>query len=107
MLSLFSCLAVRLAVRHQRDDYRDAAQYARQALLQNQVVWWNAAVEGAWDYKMPLDTSGGQKDTAIPLLNPSVDSLARLKKPNVIIVSKPDLFDSAGTMADYLKRGHY
>ena len=47
ILSLCSCLSIRLAVRHQRDDYRDAAQYAKDALRQNQVVWWNADMDTA------------------------------------------------------------
>jgi hypothetical protein len=107
ILSLCSCLSIRLAVRHERDDYRDAAQYAKLALRQNQAVWWNGSTEGARYYEVPLDGDGKEKNSAVPIINPSAESIARLKKPGVIIVSKPDIFDSAGALADYLARNHY
>lgn len=77
------------------------------ALRQNQVVWWNGSTEGAWYYEVPLDMEGKEKNSAVPISNPSAESIARLKKPDVVVVSKPDLFDSAGTLADYLARNHY
>jgi hypothetical protein len=107
LLSLCSCLSIRFAVRHQRDDYRDAAQYAKLALGQNQVVWWNADAGCARYYKMPLDADGNGENKAILILNPSAVDLANLKKPDVVIVSKPDLYDTAGALAEYLARNHY
>ncbi len=107
VFSLGSCLSIRLAARHERDDYRDAAQYAKLALRQNQVVWWNADLEGAGYYKVPLAANGDGENTTIPLINPPADLLARLKRPGVIIVSKPDVFDSSGTLAEYLARNQY
>jgi hypothetical protein len=107
LFSLCSCLSIRFAVRHQRDDYRDAAQYAKLALLQNQVVWWNADVGCARYYKMPLDTDVNGKNKAIPIFNPDAVDLAKLGKPDVIIASKPDIFDAAGALAEYLARNHY
>jgi hypothetical protein len=106
-MALWSCLSIRFAPRHARDDYRDAAQCARLALEQNQVVWWNAAENGARYYKVPLATVAPEKSKALWLINPTAESLAMLEKPNVVIVSKADLFDSSGTMAEYLTRGHY
>ncbi len=106
-LALWSCLSIRFASRHARDDYRDAAQCARLALGQHQVVWWNADEIGARYYKVPLDATGTERNKAILLVNPAAESLARLEKPNVVIASKPDLFDNTGTVAEYLMRGHY
>jgi hypothetical protein len=107
LLSLYSCLSIRFAVRHERDDYREAAQRAKLALLQNQVVWWNADAECARYYKMPLDTVVNEKNKAVLVLNPSAADLASMKKPGVIVASKPDIFDAAGALADYLARNHY
>jgi hypothetical protein len=107
LMSLCSCLSIRLAARHERDDYREAAQYAKDALRRNQVVWWNADLEGGRYYKIPLETDGAGTNRAIPMINPPAELLARLKKPDVVIVSKPDIFDSAGALAGYLAGHHY
>ena len=107
LFSLCSCLSIRFAVRHERDDYRDAAQCAKLALRNNQVVWWNANIGCACYYKVPLDKDGNGENKAIPIINPSAADLARLKKPGVIIASKPDIFDAGGALAEYLGRNHY
>ena len=105
VLSLCSCLSIRLAVRHERDDYRDAAQYAKLALRQNQVVWWNADLEGAWYYKVPLASNGEAKNVARLVNNPPDETLAGLPPPQVIVASKPDLYDDSGALARYIA-GH-
>jgi hypothetical protein len=107
LLGLYSCLSIRFAARHERDDYRDAAQYAELALSQNQVVWWNADNECARYYEMPINTNAEEKSKATLVIGPSVAELAKLKKPDVIITSKPDIFDSNGALAEYLARNHY
>jgi len=107
LFGLYSCLSIRFAVRHQRDDYRDAAQYAKTALGRNQVVWWNADTEGARYYKVPLDTDGSGGKRAILTINPQAAFLASLKRPDAVIVSKSDIYDGAGALAEYLARNHY
>jgi hypothetical protein len=106
LVSLCSCLSVRFAARHERDDYRDAAQSAS-ALLQTKVVWWNADPTCARYYKLPLETGASAKNKAILIVNPSAAELARLQKPDIVIASKPDIFDATGTLAEYLARNHY
>jgi hypothetical protein len=107
LLGLYSCLSIRFAVRHERDDYRDAVRYAKLALSQNQVVWWNADSGCAGYYKMPLDTDAEGKSRAMLIVNPSLAELAKMKKPEVIIASKSDIFDGNGALADYLAQNHY
>jgi hypothetical protein len=107
MLSLWSCLSVRFAIRHERDDYRDAARCAREALLQNQAVWWNADGACARYYALPLDKEGNGMNSALLINNPSAADLPRLKKPDIILASKPDIFDAEGALAEYLARNHY
>ena len=67
LLSLCSCLSIRFAARHQRDDYRDAAQTAINALRQHQVVWWSADSGCAQYYKLPLDTQPNGKNPTLSL----------------------------------------
>lgn len=107
LLSLCSCLSVRFAARHQRDDYRDAAQTAIDALRQHQGVWWNADSACARYYKLPLDTQANGENAAIQIYNTPAADLARLAKPDVVITSKPDIFDADGALAQYLARNHY
>ena len=65
ILSIASCMSFRLAVRHQKDDYRDAAVYANRALQSGQVVWWNAGREGAVYYQVPIADAPGKKSYAL------------------------------------------
>ncbi|MGD0815880.1 MAG: hypothetical protein ABSA83_19985 [Verrucomicrobiota bacterium] len=107
LLSLCSCLSIRFATRHQRDDYRDAAQTAINALRQHQVVWWSADSGCAQYYKLPLATQADGNNVAIQIYNTPAADLVRLKKPDIVIASKPDIYDAEGTLAEYLARNHY
>src|SRR5262249_32967574 len=50
-MCVISCLSFRFATRHERDDYRAAAGYAKTTLNAGQSVWWNAGREGAIYYQ--------------------------------------------------------
>lgn len=106
LCSIYSCLSIRFALRHERDDYRDAAQAGKVALRQNQRVWWNADRGCAEYYEMPVQSAGEQGKAAL-IVNPSPDELAAMKRPNVVITSKPDIFDGNGALAEYLTQNHY
>lgn len=96
--SLASCLAARLAVRHAKDDYRSAAAYGRAMLAAGHTVGWSADVHGAWYYDLPLAEAPGEPRRAEVFLNSSRDSLATVELPEVVIVSKPDLYDVQGAL---------
>jgi hypothetical protein len=100
-LWLTSSLLVRYSPAHQRDDYRSATQYARNAVNDGQRVWWVAAEIGAWYYQLPLEpiTSPGQ---VIDAANLSGDKVTQALPPDVIIVTKPDLCDIHGTARDFI-----
>jgi hypothetical protein len=104
-LSLLSCLSLRFAPRHARDDYRNAATRARVALGRGQVVWWSAARAGAEYYRLPTDLPPGGKGTAVELINVAPATLASLPLPDLVVASKPDLHDAGGALAAYLS-GH-
>jgi hypothetical protein len=97
---LWSSLQVRFAARHQRDDYRSAARVAIEAIEANKKVWWAADHSTALYYKVPLNgfNSGGG---AASLLNPTLDMLTRMDAPDVIVLSKHDIYDVHGTLRDY------
>jgi hypothetical protein len=107
ILSLCSCLSLRFARRHEKDDYRDAAQTANAALARGQSVWWSAADDGAVYYHLPLSGVPGIAGAAILVLNPTPQSLSALPPPDLVITSKPDLYDNQEAVAKYVRNNPY
>jgi len=102
-LSLGSCLSLRFLPRHEKDNYRAAASVAKTALRNGQLVWWNAAQEGARYYGVPTATRPGGGSKALLVTNPTRDTLIGLPAPQVIISSKPDLYDNQATLGEYVR----
>ena len=98
---LASSLSLRFAARHQKDDYRSAARLARAALAQGASVWWSADNAAATYYGLPLGESGGS--AARPIVVQSPAQLAGLPLPDLVAASKPDLYDPAGQLAEFLR----
>ena len=105
-LTLASCLELRLAARHERDDYRGAAALAAKALREGKVVWWNASRQGAEFYRVPI-SDGPEQGKALNLPNPTGEFVGGLPAPDVVIASKPDVYDQRGAVAGYLKGNGY
>ena len=116
LLLAYSAFSLRVSPQHRKDDYRAAAAVAQAALAQGQRVWWAAGVIGASYYGLPgeFDVMGeltGQhkplpcKDLpgvqAVP--NASTPCLLALTAPDVVILSKPDTFDTRGDVGAFLK----
>ena len=102
-LSLVSCLSLRFLPRHEKDDYRAAAAVAKAALRKGQVVWWSAAREGAQYYGVLTASHPGSGGEAIPLMNPTRETLIGLPTPQVIIASKTDIYDGPMALAEYIR----
>jgi hypothetical protein len=106
-LGLVSCLSLRFAARHARDDYRGAAARARVALAQGQIVWWSAARAGAEYYRLPTSLPPGTAGRALELINVAPTELAGLPMPDLVVGSKPDLHDASGAVATFLATREY
>jgi hypothetical protein len=117
---LYSSSSLRFAPQHRKDDYRAAAALAQGALTQGQRVWWAADVIGARYYGLPgeFDVLGeltGQHKPLVcgdlagvqPVANASLPCLRTLTAPDVVILSKPETFDSKGDVANYLMAGQF
>jgi len=105
ILNLYSCLSVRFAVRHEKDDYKGAAIFAKAAVAAGESVWWNAEPSGADYYKVR-----GANPAAVEVViitNPLAESLRALPEPGVAVVSKPDVYDHFGGVAAYLHEHDY
>jgi hypothetical protein len=101
-----SALEVRFAYRHQKDDNRDAAATAKAALARGEGVWWAADFSSAGYYGLPISRKP-EKSMALYLLKPAAAQLAGLPAPGMIVLCKPDLFDSNFATRNYLKDHGY
>lgn len=100
-----SSLELRFAPRHQKDDYRDAAAIAKSALSKNETVWWSADAAAAVYYRVPLGRPG-QRNARL-IIVPTHAYLKGLPTPDLVIASKPDIYDDFGSLADYLEAEKY
>ena len=129
---LASSVSIRLAERHQREQYREAAAAAQQSLAQGRTTWWfadSAGPEyhglGPHTYKLvpQVDYDRGLKHlydglasrlvtdcrqvpagSLLVLENPSADDLAACPPPGRVIYSRRDTFDVAGQGEAWLRQ---
>jgi hypothetical protein len=99
---LASCLCFRFAPRHAKDDYRRAAAIAKESSQAGRCVWWAADRDTARFYGVPLGLTNGsggivlQPDAGDPALT------AARPQPQVVILSKIDLYDPTGRLSLFL-----
>jgi hypothetical protein len=120
VLLTYSSLSLRFAERHRKDDYRAAAAIAQQGIAQGKRIWWAADSVGANYYGLPgqFDFMGELTGMHKPLAcadvsgvqsvaNASLDCLHAMSSPDIVILSKPETFDSRGEVGGYLKAGAF
>jgi len=117
-LLIFSTLNLRWSDRHRKEDYRFAAQLAHQALDAKKSVWWIAAPFNAEYYQLkcafyhpvegkvfspcsPCKKLSQEPPEALPV------DLTKVPQPDLIILSKPDVFDSFGQIQAIIRDGGY
>jgi hypothetical protein len=103
-LLFFSALNLRFAARHRKEDYRSAAQIARRALDEKKSVWWVAGVLPAQYYYLDCALAGPEPGK---VFCPQSGEIQNLPTPDVIIFSKPDIFDDRGVIQDLIKQNNY
>jgi hypothetical protein len=106
-LSLVSALSLRFNSRHAKDDYRGAALLGSEALQKGEVVWWNADPDGASVYNLTLAKRDTLGHGAHFIMNPRKGFELNLPKPDLVLASKPDVYDQNGIVQEYLSRGGY
>jgi len=105
ILLLFSSLLIRFVPQHKHDDYRAGVAATRRLSSAGQTVWWVADTTGGIYYGLPLETPQRQKSGRI-LFAMNKSSMTS-PPPDVVVISRPDNFDSAGTVSSLLKSGMY
>ena len=108
-LLLASSLSLRFADRHRKDDYRLAVGIAREALGEGLQVGWAADEVTARYYRAPFDAPRGPG--RLYALHPGQPDLFAADlagpAPDLVILSKPDLFDPQGRLAGWLRDQRY
>jgi hypothetical protein len=108
LVALASCLSARWALRHQKDDYRSAVAFAKNALAHGHRVWWSADRSGAEVYGLPVNAAAeATPSSAWWIANPTSQMLASARAPDYIVASKPDLYDTQEALAAYVAQERF
>jgi len=98
---LASALSLRYCDRHRKDDYRDAAQIAKNALARGEVVWWSGDKAAAVYYGLPMD---GTHAGRIFLLNGAARTDLELAPlADLVAASKPDIYDASNELGTFIR----
>jgi len=107
LLWLGSSLSLRFAPRHARDDYRSAAAAANTALKAGKTVWWCADSCGAGYYKVALAGEPMVPGKAFFAMRLDPERVPGLPQPDLVVLSKPDIYDPGGGVQRLLGAGTY
>lgn len=105
-LWLLSALSVRWQPAHAKDDYRTAAAVATAALRDDQQVWWAADPAAAYIYQTPIALEE-VPDRAWGIQAPSWNDIRFKFPPDLIVLSKPDIYDPQGAIARYAAENNF
>jgi hypothetical protein len=104
VLSIVSCLGIRLLPQHARDDYRGAAAAVSRLVADNSIVWWCANRETARYYRLPVtERSNEARQVILAITSPTRDEIAALPPPTIVVLSKADIYDSYGTITAMMR----
>jgi hypothetical protein len=98
---LVSDWGLRFSGTFQKDAYREAAAIALRAASENKSVWW-AADPSALEFYATTLHGDSPASEIITLANPNAADLKRQQPPDVVILSKPDLYDATGAITAFL-----
>lgn len=106
VLWLFSGLNLRWQQKFAKNDHRAAALLAAAALRENKEVWWAADAGAAFIYFIPVSMTESP-GRAWAMQSPSWDSIRFKLPPRIIVMSRPDIFDSQGAITRYASENHF
>jgi hypothetical protein len=105
--SLMSAAMIRFSPAHAKDDYRAAAH---DVLSQRQAAWWAADDAAARFYGLAPRTAGSTPpgEQAVWSANSrDLTYLTALPSPGLVVLSKPDIYDTDGILRAWLKENNY
>ncbi|HKW30196.1 MAG TPA: hypothetical protein VJT54_12735 [Verrucomicrobiae bacterium] len=101
---LISCLEIRFAPRHAKDDYRSATAVAKKAAAKGEKIYWAADVQTAIYYGLI-----NEKERDFGSSNIFLFKTKHIQKsdPDLIVLSKTDLYDKSGNIRTFLRDNKY
>jgi len=106
LLLIYSALHFRFAASLRKEDFRAASALARTALEKSQSVWWVAGDYSAMYYGLKVSHDRPEPGVVFaPWLSPTDPT--SLPLPQVIVVSKPDVFDAGGAVQKIISENNY
>jgi len=99
IILLYSSCVIRWSPSHAKDDYRSAAKLAREYLAEGKQLSWIASPGAALYYQIPLSNTWPPGPGTASIILPDTGSHIH---PDVILVSKPDVFDHQHILSDWL-----
>lgn len=102
---LYSSLTVRFGQRFLKDDYRGAATIVKAAESTGQTIWWAADQAGANFYSLDVNPEGTHH--ILSASNIDTEKTKTLPDPDLIILSKPDIYDANGALTAFIKENSY
>lgn len=103
---LVSAVALRFSPHHAKDDYRASAALAKESLKRGEIVWWAADPAAARCYGLQPSSPEGEEGLVLTK-GASADRLDQMPAPALIVVSKPDIYDSSGALQKWLNERSY
>ena len=101
LLLIFSSLSIRFSPRFAKDDYRTAAQIAKSGLEDEKTIWWAADSATANYYGLEFN------EKVINIMGLSAEELHSLPTPDIVLVSKKDIYDPQNAISSFLSERSY
>jgi hypothetical protein len=96
LLLILSSLSTRFSPRFAKDDYRTAAQIAKSSQEDEKTIWWAADTATANYYGLEFS------EKVINVVGLSAEELQNIPIPDIVLVSKSDIYDSNCFITDFL-----
>ena len=101
LLLAISSLSTRFSPRFAKDDYRTAAQIAKSSHEDRKTIWWAADSAAANYYRLEFS------EKVINVMGLSAEELHSLPTPDIVLVSKKDIYDPQNAISSFLSERSY
>jgi uncharacterized membrane protein len=101
LLLMLSCISTRFSARFAKDDYRTAAQVANSSLKNGKTIWWAADSATATYYGLEFN------EKVINVIGLLAEELHSLPVPDIVLVSKKDIYDPQNAISLFLSEKSY
>jgi hypothetical protein len=106
-MMLISCLMLRFAPQHKKDDYKNATRNALSSLQSGKVVWWSADKQTARYYGLDFNLWLSLPATKLVADIPSWPKVLESPLPDEIYYTRPYIYDSEGHLRKFMEKNQF